>query len=112
MDAAQVLRDARRAARLTQRALAARTSIPQPTIARIESGAQVPRVDTLDRLLTACGHDLRAMRVRDEDGNGVDRAQLRALLRRTPAERARAGATSGRMLLRAATARQVRGSKP
>ena len=58
MDAARVLRYARRRAGLTQRALAAKADIAQPTIARIESGAMVPRVDTLDRLLEACGMGL------------------------------------------------------
>jgi predicted transcriptional regulator len=28
--------------------------VAQPAVARIESGAVVPRVDTLDRLLAAC----------------------------------------------------------
>ena len=56
MDAAETLRDARRRAGLSQRALAQRARTPQPTIARIESHAVVPRVDTLDR---ASGSDSR-----------------------------------------------------
>ncbi|HKI27951.1 MAG TPA: helix-turn-helix transcriptional regulator, partial [Actinomycetota bacterium] len=55
MDAAETLRDARRRAGLSQRELARRAHTPQPTIARIESHAVVPRMDTLDRLLAACG---------------------------------------------------------
>ncbi|MGA9159830.1 MAG: helix-turn-helix transcriptional regulator, partial [Actinomycetota bacterium] len=55
VDAARTLREARRGAGLTQRALALRAGIPQPTIARIEARTVVPRIDTLDRLLSACG---------------------------------------------------------
>jgi transcriptional regulator with XRE-family HTH domain len=50
--------DARRSAALSQRQLAARSGVPQPTIARIEAGHQVPRADTLERLLRACGWQL------------------------------------------------------
>jgi len=57
MDAARTLRDARRRAHLTQRALASRSGIPQPAIARIERGTVVPRVDTLDRLEAGSLHE-------------------------------------------------------
>src|SRR5579864_5674600 len=52
------LRRARRRAGLTQRGLAARTGVAQPTIARIERGLDDPRVRTLSRLLQACGETL------------------------------------------------------
>ena len=35
-----------------------RSGVPQSTIARIESGKQMPRADTLDKLLEACGWEL------------------------------------------------------
>lgn len=58
MDAARVVREARGRAGLTQRELAQATGIHQPAIARIETGDVVPRVDTLGRLLAACGASL------------------------------------------------------
>ncbi len=56
----------------------------QPTIARIERGREVPRIDTLDRLLRACGDSVEAVPLA---GMGVDRTGIRELLRLTPAER-------------------------
>jgi transcriptional regulator with XRE-family HTH domain len=84
MDAARVLRYARRHAGLTQRELAARSQIAQPVIARIESGASVPRVDTLDRLLEACDIGLEVVR---RPGIGEDRTLPRQKLPLSPAER-------------------------
>jgi len=84
MDAARVLRQARRRAGLTQRALAARAGVPQSQIARIETGATVPRVDTLDRLLEACGEGLESL---PRPGIGVDRSMYAELLRLSPRER-------------------------
>ncbi len=84
MEVAAVVRDARRAAGLTQRNLARRTGIAQPTIARIERGQVDPRVDTLARLLSECGLELAAVPVA---GTGVDRSQIREMLRLSPLER-------------------------
>lgn len=84
VDAARALRRARQRAGLTQRELAGRTGVAQPTIARIEQGLAVPRVDTLDRLLQACGERLDSL-VRG--GEGVDRTLIRSMLNRTPAQR-------------------------
>ena len=82
--AQQLLRTARRRAGLTQRALAARTGVAQPTIARIERGQADPRVDTLERLLAACGEALSSS---SRSGGGVDRSQIRALLGVSPRRR-------------------------
>lgn len=79
-----MLRRARREAGFTQRGLATRTRVAQPTIARIEAGTADPRTDTLDRLLRACGHELTSER---RAGLGIDRSQIRALLRLPPVER-------------------------
>jgi predicted transcriptional regulator len=87
MDSARVLRQARRRAGLTQRGLAERARVPQSQIAKIESGAVVPRVDTLDRLLEACGEGLESL---PRPGIGVDRTLARELLKLTPADRLRA----------------------
>ena len=95
MDPARTLRDARRRAGLTQRALASRSGIPQPAIARIERGTVVPRVDTLDRLLAGCGEQLGS---EPRLGIGIDRTPIRALLRLTPAQRIRVATREGRNL--------------
>ena len=84
MSAKALLRTARREAGLTQRQLAERTGVAQPTIARIEGGLADPRAQTLECLLQACGHELTAER---RAGAGIDRSQIRALLRRQPVER-------------------------
>ena len=80
----RILKYARSRARLTQRELAARTGIPQETIARIERGRVDPRVGTLDRLLDGCGFGLE---VEPRLGIGIDRTQIDALLDLTPVER-------------------------
>jgi predicted transcriptional regulator len=95
VNAARTLRDARWRAGLTQRELASRTGVPQPAIARIERGAVVPRVDTLDRLLAGCGEQLGTER---RPGLGIDRTAIRALLRLTPAQRIRLATREGRNL--------------
>ncbi len=84
MNTATTLRNARRAAGLSQRELAHRAGLAQPAIARIESGGVVPRVDTLERLLRVCGHGLEVTR---RAGAGVDRSVIRELLRLTPRQR-------------------------
>lgn len=83
---ARVLKYARRRAGLTQRGLASAAGVPHSTVARIELGRLSPRIDTLVRLLGATGH---ALEVTPEAGLGVDRGQIRELLRLTPGERAR-----------------------
>jgi predicted transcriptional regulator len=54
----QTVRWARKRAGMTQHDLAQATRMPQPSIARIESGAVVPRTSTLVQLLHATGHQL------------------------------------------------------
>ncbi len=82
--AGRMVRHARKRAGLTQRALAAKSGIPQETIARIERGRTDPRVGTLDRLLEGCDYGLEAL---PRLGIGIDRSQIHALLRLTPEER-------------------------
>lgn len=53
------MRQARKAAALTQRELADRVETAQSAVAAYESGARVPTLVTLRRLLDACDHDLR-----------------------------------------------------
>jgi transcriptional regulator with XRE-family HTH domain len=82
--AGRMLRYARGQAGLTQRELAAKSGVPQETIARIERGRADPRLGTLDRLLEVCGYGLE---VEPRLGIGVDRTRIEALLRLTPSER-------------------------
>ena len=95
MDAARILRYARRRAGLTQRQLAALAGVPQPAIARLESGAVTPRIDTLLDSLRAAGFTLEVAPVL---GIGVDRGLIRGALARTPEERIRAATAAARNL--------------
>jgi hypothetical protein len=67
--------------------------VPQPTIARIESGKQMPRADTLDKLLKACGWELDMALRR---GQGEDRSLIRQWLSLSPGDRADRGVAYGR----------------
>ncbi len=100
MSAASQLNQARRAAGLSQRELARRAGIPQSAIARIERSHQVPRLDTLERLLKACGFELRLGPAR---GGGVDRGQIQEWIEMSPAERLRRATGYGRMFDRIRT---------
>lgn len=55
---AELLREARLEAGLTQAALAARAGTSQPALARYETGAVIPSLPTLERLLEGCGRAL------------------------------------------------------
>lgn len=93
MNTARALRQARRRAGLSQRQLAARARVPQSRIARIESAAIVPRVDTFDRLLAACGEGMEAV---PRPGIGVDRTGFRERLRLSPRQRLERAAAEAR----------------
>lgn len=90
-----MLRHARRRAGLSQRALSLRAGVPQPAIARIESGAVSPRVRTLQELLGAAGFTLD---VAPRIGAGVDRTLIRATLARSPEDRIRGAMRARRNL--------------
>jgi transcriptional regulator with XRE-family HTH domain len=87
---------------VTQRDLAERTGLAQPAIARIESGAVTPRVDTLDRLLAGCGLDLS---LTPRPGAGLDRTAIRELLHLTPIQRLRLAVREARHVDRLQRAR-------
>ncbi|MCJ7671106.1 MAG: helix-turn-helix domain-containing protein [Acidimicrobiia bacterium] len=84
LDAAGLLRDARRIAGLSQSALAERIGTTQPVISRWERGLDVPRIDALARALQACGFEADLVFRRHDD---VDRTQIARQLMLTPAER-------------------------
>ena len=90
---------------MTQRALAIRTRVAQPTVARIEIGAEIPRVDTLSRLLAVCGESLESL---PRAGEGVDRTGIRELLRLTPRKRLEALAEESAAFDRLRASRRVR----
>ena len=58
--AADLIREARRAAGLTMAELAERAGTSKPTVSRYENGLVDPGVETLNRLLHACGQELLA----------------------------------------------------
>ncbi|TME79228.1 MAG: helix-turn-helix domain-containing protein [Chloroflexi bacterium] len=95
MNAGRLVRYARRHAGLTQRALATRAGVPQPAIARIESGAISPRLNTLIELLAAADYTLE---LAPRTGEGIDRTLIRAALERSPEERIRSATEAARNL--------------
>ena len=58
----QLLREARRRAGLTQKAVAARAGVSQPTVARVERGELTPSLERLIALVRACGRRSSAAR--------------------------------------------------
>lgn len=85
MRSARLIREARRNAGFSQRELASRAGVPQSTVGRIEAGHLGPRWSTVEALLGASGMTLELAPVA---GSGIDRSQIRELLRLTPLERA------------------------
>jgi transcriptional regulator with XRE-family HTH domain len=84
LDPAELVRDARRRAGLTQAVLAKRVGTTQSAVSRWERGHEEPRLARLAAILRAC--DLRAtISLRSDDG--VDRAQIRQQLAMTPEQR-------------------------
>lgn len=57
-DGADILREARAAAGLSRRALAAKAGVPTSTVSRIEKGLSDPTLGMLARLVGAAGSDL------------------------------------------------------
>jgi predicted transcriptional regulator len=95
---ASLLREARTRVALSQRALARRARTAQSVVARIELGLSSPTFETLERLLAATGHELRA-----ELGPKaiLDRQLLDdmpRILRLSPEDRLREVANVGRFL--------------
>ena len=84
LEAARLLRHARRRAGLTQRALAEKAGVAQSVVGRIESSRVDPTVTTLSKLLRACEATLEAL---PGSGDGIDRTLLAMQLRRTPHQR-------------------------
>jgi len=64
-----ISREARRRAGLDQRALAARAGVSPSTVARVERGRMEPTLELLNRLVEACGYELR-IRITEIDWAG------------------------------------------
>jgi len=84
---ARLLLSARRAAGLTQRALARRARTSQSVVARIESGATSPSWKTLEQLLKHAGFDLQASLTMRARGRSHMLDDVARILRLTPEER-------------------------
>ena len=98
-DLGRLIAGARTAAGLTQTALAATIGTKQSVVSRWERGGDSPRVDTLVRILRACGYDSDlVLRPRTD---GVDRDQIRAALAMTPAQRLASSVNVSRMRAKA-----------
>ena len=80
----RLIREARRLGGLTQADLARRLGTTQSAVSNWERGRDTPRVDTLARILEACGFEADMTFRRLDD---VDRTQIRENLAMTPAER-------------------------
>lgn len=77
----ELIRRARRRARLTQRELAARAGTSRAAVAQYETGVKVPRADTLERILEAAGFVPEVMLRRRADSTAAEReAKGRELL--------------------------------
>lgn len=100
---AALLVRARTAAGLTQRELAQRAGTSQPALARYESGAALPTLPTLERLLLGCGRRLELSSTA-VSGAGTPATSVRGQLG-THAQVLRASRTN---LLRAARRHGVR----
>ncbi len=79
-----LVREARRRAGLSQRALGDLAGTTQSAIARLETGRTAPGFEAVLRLVRLCGFDLEVALVERDDS---DWSQAQRLLRLTPAER-------------------------
>jgi predicted transcriptional regulator len=86
MEPSTLIREARRAAGLTQAELAKRAGMRQPDIARLEAAGANPRLSTLNRIVEASGHSL-ALGI--DEASEVDETMIAQNLRLSPAERLR-----------------------
>ncbi|HEY0390458.1 MAG TPA: helix-turn-helix transcriptional regulator [Solirubrobacterales bacterium] len=84
----KLVRNARLAAGLSQRALARRAATSQPAIARYERGVAAPSWETLQRLMEGCGQRLLVRTEVIADTHDVELASR--MLELTPLERLRA----------------------
>lgn len=78
MNGGRLVREARLRSGLTQRQLAEAVGITQATVARIESGVIRPSLAHVERLIAACGLELRVNLVPADDSDwSIAQANLR-----------------------------------
>src|SRR5262245_25338739 len=94
-DLGELIVSTRTGAGLTQSTLAAALGTTQSVVSRWERGADSPRVETLVRILRACGYEPDLV-LRPTD-DGVDRDQIRTALAMTPAQRLASSVNVSRM---------------
>jgi transcriptional regulator with XRE-family HTH domain len=80
-----LVREARRRAGLTQQSLASRLGTSQSAIARLERDTTSPRIETLQRALSACGEELALSS--GPRRSSVDETLIAGMLRLPPGER-------------------------
>ena len=91
-----LVREARKRARLTQTELGHRAGVPQSTIARIESGARTPSTDMVERLVRTAGFEVHA-RLGEPDPETS--SLFPRSLSRTPAQRLADATRAARFVL-------------
>lgn len=74
-----LVREARKRARLTQAELAERAGTTQSAIARVETGESSPSFDMVLRLVRLCGMDLDIMLVERDDSDWLHAQRLATL---------------------------------
>jgi hypothetical protein len=89
MTGAQIIREARLKAGLTQTELAARLGRDRAQVARWETGGQEPSFENLQAVVEACGFSLRVEIAEREETPALD-AQLEASLLEAPQQRVQA----------------------
>jgi transcriptional regulator with XRE-family HTH domain len=85
VNAGRLIRERRRANRLTQAQLALRAGSTQAAVSRLERGELSPTIETMTRLLAVMGEEAEIV-VRRSDLN-CDPKRLRTLRSRPPADR-------------------------
>jgi transcriptional regulator with XRE-family HTH domain len=89
MTGAQIIREARVKAGLTQTALAERLGRDRAQVARWETGGQEPSFENMRAVVEACGFSLRIEIAEREETPAVD-AELEASLPEAPQQRVQA----------------------
>jgi transcriptional regulator with XRE-family HTH domain len=89
MTAAQIIREARLKAGLTQTELAARLGRERAQVARWEIGGQEPSFENMQSVVEACGFSLRIEIAEREETPALD-AELEASLPQAPQQRVQA----------------------
>lgn len=92
-----ILREARRRAGLSQRALAERAGTAQSVVARIELGRVSPSLETMGRLLDAAGFSLRTDLEPKAVADSHMLSDVARILRLTPEQRLREIANISRL---------------